>query len=48
MSALQRFAIGGLGGLLPVIVSLLSFDLASVIDNLDTLTPGIYIVSLSS
>jgi hypothetical protein len=43
MSGSQRFAIGGLGGLLPMIVSLLSFDLASVIDNLDTFTTGIYI-----
>jgi hypothetical protein len=43
MSASQKFAIGGLGGLLPLIVSFLSFDPATVITNLDTLTPGIYV-----
>jgi hypothetical protein len=43
MSTFQRFAIGGVGGLLPIIVSLVSFNTASVIDHLDLLTPGIYI-----
>jgi hypothetical protein len=34
MSTFQRFAFGGLGGLLPVIVRLTAFHLvASVIDN---------------
>ena len=43
MSALQRFAIGGLGGLLPLVVSFLSFDPATVITHLATLTLGIYV-----
>jgi hypothetical protein len=43
MSAFQRFAIGGLGGLLPLIVSFLSFDPATVITYLDTLPPGVYV-----
>src|SRR4029077_17132946 len=40
MGTSQRFAIGGLGGLLPPIVGLLSYDLSSVIDNIDLLTTG--------
>ena len=43
MSALQRFAIGGLGGLLPLVVSFLSFDPSTVITHLATLTLGIYV-----
>ena len=46
MSNVQRFAIGGLGGLLPIIVSLLSYDLTSVIDHIDLLNPGVYVGSL--
>jgi hypothetical protein len=43
MPTVQRFAVGGLGGLLSIIVSLLSFDPASVIDNIHLLTPGMYV-----
>jgi hypothetical protein len=43
MSAFQRFAIGGIGGLLPTIVSLASFNITSLIDNLYLLTLGLCI-----
>jgi hypothetical protein len=43
MSSCQRFAIGGIGGLLPLVVSFLSFDPATVIAYLGALPLGIYI-----
>ena len=42
MSTVHRFAIGGLGGLLPLVVSFLSFDPATVIAHLELFTLGIY------
>jgi len=43
MSTSRRFAIGGIGGLLPVIVGFLSYDLGPVIDNLYILSIGILV-----
>jgi hypothetical protein len=43
MPTVQRFAVGGLGGLLSIVVSLLSFDPASVVDNIHLLTTGMYV-----
>src|SRR5262249_25056414 len=40
MSKMGVFSLGGLGGLLPGLTSLLAVDLASVIDHLDLLTVG--------
>jgi hypothetical protein len=41
MSTFQRFTFGGLGGLLPVLVSLTAFQLvSSIIDNWDLFTLG--------
>jgi hypothetical protein len=41
-----RFAIGGLGGLLPVLASLLAVDLtaiAAIVDHHDTVSLGLYV-----
>ena len=43
MSSCQRFAIGGVGGLLPLLVSFVSFDPATVITYLGALPLGIYV-----
>ena len=43
MSSYQRFAIGGVGGLLPLVVSFLAFDPATVITYLGALPLGIYV-----
>jgi hypothetical protein len=43
MSRVAIFSLGGLGGLLPVLASLLAVDLASVIDHANTLTLGNYL-----
>jgi hypothetical protein len=42
-SAMGRFGIGGLGGLLPILVGLLTIDIATIIDHRETLTLGIYV-----
>jgi hypothetical protein len=42
MSKMAVFSLGGLGGLLPVLTSVLAVDLASVIDNAHLLTVGNY------
>jgi hypothetical protein len=43
MSRIQMFGLGALGGLLPVLVSMVTVDLAPIIDHLNNFTPGIYI-----
>lgn len=43
MSNKGRFGLGALGGLLPVLVSLLATDIASIFDHRDVLTTGIYV-----
>jgi hypothetical protein len=43
MSKLQCFALGSLGGLLPVLASLVTVDLAPIIDQANALTIGNYV-----
>jgi hypothetical protein len=43
MPTVQRFAVGGLGGLLSIVVSQLSFDPASVIEHIYLIAPATYI-----
>jgi hypothetical protein len=43
MSRTEMFLLGALGGLLPILVSLLTVDLAPIIDHYSALTPGNYI-----
>ena len=41
-SGWRRFWIGGAGALLPLLVTLYALDLASLIDNYEEITPGVY------
>ena len=43
MSGTKRFWIGGMGSLLPLLVTLLALDIGSVIDHPEKLTLGIYV-----
>jgi hypothetical protein len=43
VSPRTTFALGALGGLLPVLASLITVDLAPIIDHASALTPGNYI-----
>ena len=43
MSRLAAFSLGALGGLLPILVSLLTVDLAPIIDHHSALTLGNYL-----
>jgi hypothetical protein len=43
LSIKTTFALGALGGLLPIVASLISIDLAPIIDHASALTPGNYI-----
>jgi hypothetical protein len=43
MTKVQRFGLGALGAILPILVSLITVDLAPIIDGFGSLTPGVYI-----
>jgi hypothetical protein len=43
MSKLQMFALGALGGFLPILASLVTVDLAPIIDHLSGLSIGVYV-----
>jgi hypothetical protein len=43
MSGAKRFWIGGMGSLLPLLVTLLALDIGSIVDHPEKLTLGIYV-----
>ena len=43
MSKFATFSLGGLGGILPILVGLITVDLASVIDHPNEFTLGVYV-----
>ena len=43
MSKLATFSLGGLGGILPILVGLITVDIASIVDHHNEFTVGVYV-----